>query len=212
MNPHPEAFVGRGINKPYVYMPIWVSVHGLQEPRWNEQIANFNRGTLLLLFLGSLIQITQLINVQWVNDSMSNCCSKLWVSDKNWEVQISRHNLTLILCACSSYTDNYIGMQGVVEESSKVKAPLFAPGVSQSITPMSLILLAEPKEREAGVESTGTTATKTRKLPQGTDPPGMKQLSKRFGILSNSGLVNILNLTCKHDWSVRSFSCSPQLC
>lgn len=124
-------------------------------------------------------------------------------------------------CECLTRTEKYKfhtnGMQGVVEESSKVKAPLFAPGVSQSITPMSLILLAEPKEREAGVESTGTTATKTRKLPQGTDPPGMKQLSKRFGILSNSGLrnpglVNILNLTCKHDWSVRSFSCSPQLC
>ena len=97
-------------------------------------------------------------------------------------------------------------MQGVVEESSKVKATLFAPEVSQSITPMGLILPAEPQEQEAlhGVESTGTTATKTRKLPPGTDPPEMKQLSKSFEILSNSALqnpelVNILNLTCKHD-------------
>ena len=95
-------------------------------------------------------------------------------------------------------------MQGVVEESSKVKGALFAPEVSQSITPMSLILLADPKEQEAGVESTGTNATKTRKLPLGTDPPEMKQLSKSLEILSNSGLqnpglVNILNLTCKHD-------------
>ena len=69
-------------------------------------------------------------------------------------------------------------MQGVVEESSKVKVAVFGPEVSQSITPMSLILPAKPKEQEAGVESTGTTATKTRKPHPGTDPPEMKQLSK----------------------------------
>ena len=38
-----------------------------------------------------------------------------------------RDYLTLILCTCSSYTNNYIGMQGAVEERSKVKAALFAP-------------------------------------------------------------------------------------
>ena len=57
-------------------------------------------------------------------------------------------------------------MQGAVEERSKVKAALFAPEVSPNIIPMSLILPAEPKEQEAGVESMGATPTKTRKLPQ----------------------------------------------
>ena len=55
---------------------------------------------------------------------------------------------------------------------------------------MSLILPAEPKEQEAGVESMGATATKTRKRPPGIAPPEMKQLSKSFEILSNSGLRN----------------------
>ena len=69
---------------------------------------------------------------------------------------------------------------------------------------MSLILPAEPKEQEAGVESMGTTATKRRKFPTGIAPPEMKELSKSFEILSNSGLrnpglVKVLNLTCKHD-------------
>ena len=79
-------------------------------------------------------------------------------------------------------------MQGAVEERSKVKDALFAPEVSPNITPMSLILPAEPKEQEAGVESVGATATNTRKFPPGIAPPEMKQLSKRFEILSNSGL------------------------
>ena len=53
---------------------------------------------------------------------------------------------------------------------------------------MSLILPAEPKEQEAGVESMGATATKTRKRPPGIASPVMKQLSKSLEILSNSGL------------------------
>lgn len=81
-------------------------------------------------------------------------------------------------------------MQGAVEERSKVKAALFAPEFSPNITSMSLILPVEPKEQEAGVESMGATATKTRKLPPGIAPPEMKQLSKSFEILSNSGLQN----------------------
>ena len=55
-------------------------------------------------------------------------------------------------------------MQGVVEESSKIKALVFAPEVSRSITPMRLISLTETIEPEAGVESTGTTATKRGNL------------------------------------------------
>ena len=57
-------------------------------------------------------------------------------------------------------------MQGAVEERSKVKAELFAPEFSPNITSMSLILPAEPKEQEAGVESMGATATKTRNFLQ----------------------------------------------
>ena len=52
---------------------------------------------------------------------------------------------------------------------------------------MSRILQAESKEQEAGVESVGATAINTRKFPPGIAPPEMK-LSKRFEILSNSGL------------------------
>ena len=79
-------------------------------------------------------------------------------------------------------------MQGAVEERSKVKAALFALEFSPNI--MSLILPVEPKEQEAGVESMGATATKTRKLPPGIAPPEVKQLSKSFEILSNSGPQN----------------------
>ena len=81
-------------------------------------------------------------------------------------------------------------MQGVVEERSKVKAALFAPEFSPNITAMSLTLPVEPKEQEAGVESMGATATKTRKIPPGIAPPEMKQLSKSFEIVSNSGPQN----------------------
>ena len=81
-------------------------------------------------------------------------------------------------------------MQGAVEERSKVKAALFATEFSPNITSMSLILPPERKEQEAGVESMGATATKTRKLPPGIAPPEMKQLSKSFEMLSNSGLRN----------------------
>ena len=81
-------------------------------------------------------------------------------------------------------------MQGAVEERSKVKAALFPPEFSPNITSMSLILPAEPKEQEADVESMGATTTKTRKLHPGIAPPEMKQLSKSFEILSNSGLRN----------------------
>ena len=81
-------------------------------------------------------------------------------------------------------------MQRAVEERSKVKAVLFAPEFSPNITSMSLILPVEPKEQEEGVESMGATATKTRKLPPGIALPEMKQLSKSFEILSNSGPQN----------------------
>ena len=81
-------------------------------------------------------------------------------------------------------------MQGAVEERSKVKAALFALEFSPNITSMDLILPVELKEQEAGVESMGATATKTRKLPPSIAPPEMKQLSKSFEILSNSGPQN----------------------
>lgn len=66
----------------------------------------------------------------------------------------------------------------------------YLPLNSLQILPLSLILPVEPKEQEAGVESMGATATKTRKLPPGIAPPEMKQLSKSFEILSNSGPQN----------------------
>ena len=58
-------------------------------------------------------------------------------------------------------------MQGVIEKKSKIKAALVAPEVSSNIIPMSLILLAKPKEPE----SMGTTVARTRKLPPSIAPP-----------------------------------------
>lgn len=79
-------------------------------------------------------------------------------------------------------------MQATDKETPALRVPLFPPGViNQNVPRHRTILPAKPKEQEAAVESMEALSHKTRKLPPGRE---MKQPSKSFEILLNSGLRN----------------------
>ena len=84
-------------------------------------------------------------------------------------------------------------IQATDNESSALRRPLFPPGViDQNVPRLRTILPAKPncKEQEAAVESKEVYSHTTRKLPPGIAPSEMKQPSKSFEILLNSGLRN----------------------
>ena len=90
-------------------------------------------------------------------------------------------------------------MQATDKETSALRVPLFPPGViNQNVPRLRTILPAKPKEQEAAVESMEALSHKTRKLPPDIVPSGMKQPSKSFEILLNSGLRNpaLVNFQC----------------
>lgn len=90
-------------------------------------------------------------------------------------------------------------MQATDKETPALRVPLFPPGViNQNVPRHRTILPATPKEQEAAVESMEALSHKTRKLPPGIAPSEMKQPSKSFEILLNSGLRNpsLVNLQC----------------
>lgn len=90
-------------------------------------------------------------------------------------------------------------MQATDKETSSLRVPLFALGViNQNVLRLRTILPAKPKEQEAAVESMEALSHKTRKLPPGIVASEMKQPSKSFEILLNSGLRNpaLVNLQC----------------
>ena len=100
-------------------------------------------------------------------------------------------------------------MQATDKETPALRVPLFPPGViNQNVPRHRTILPAKPKEQEAAVESMEALSHMTRKLPPGIVPSEMKQPSKSFEILLNSGLRNpaLVNLQCfkNHGWSLKS--------
>ena len=103
-------------------------------------------------------------------------------------------------------------MQATDKETSALRVPLFPPGVINQNVPRQNVpqfYLLSPKNKRQLLNLWKRFHIRQGiKLPPGIVPSEMKQPSKRFEILLNSGLRNpaLVNLQCfkNHGWSLKS--------